>query len=76
MTGILRRGNIIFKPMLFMWKKEILFKITHKLLGKVEFHFTLKICNKPVRNSIILGMKFRYEIYRCRTIGEGEAIEL
>lgn len=47
-------------------EKEILFKVTNKLLGKAEFRFTLKRYNEPVWNSIILGMKSLYEIYWSR----------
>lgn len=62
MIGILRHGNIILLPIYLCGKRD-LFKITNKLLGKVEFHFTLKRYNKPVWNSLILGMKSLYEMY-------------
>lgn len=62
-------------PVIYV-EREILFKITSKLLGKVKFRFTLKRYNKPVWNSIILGMKSLYEIYWSRKMREREAIKL
>ena len=68
--------TISFSCLCFLSGKEILLKITNKLLGKVQFHFTLRRYNKPVWNSIILWMKSLYEIRWWRKMRRRGAIQL